>query len=172
MFDEDRSGAIDEDEFFFALEYLGLKVSDSKQEKYFNKYDADGSGTIDYEEFKNIWLAVRARTCLSQQHLLTVVAPTQQTGNIRQELINRGIEVTKWMSKWYMRRRLREIVEEEELAEVRHLCSQALCSALTRGHRPVCTEENTEARKTVGIMAEGTDGKGSRLESRSDPRRG
>ena len=58
MFDEDRSGAIDEDEFYFALEYLGLKVSDQKQEGFFKKYDKDNSGTIDYEEFMAIWLEV------------------------------------------------------------------------------------------------------------------
>lgn len=63
MFDEDRSGAIDEDEFYFALEYLGLKISDQKQEKFFNKYDKDNSGTIDYEEFMAIWLEVCAADC-------------------------------------------------------------------------------------------------------------
>ena len=37
MFDEDNSGAVDEDEFAFILEYLGMKVSDEKQERLFNK---------------------------------------------------------------------------------------------------------------------------------------
>ena len=38
MFDEDNSGAVDEDEFAFILEYLGMKVSDEKQERLFNKH--------------------------------------------------------------------------------------------------------------------------------------
>lgn len=31
MFDEDKSGQIDEDEFFFLLQYLGLEVNDHLQ---------------------------------------------------------------------------------------------------------------------------------------------
>ena len=44
MFDEDGTGTINEDEFFFVLEYLKLEVSDEKQEQMFLKYDKDGSG--------------------------------------------------------------------------------------------------------------------------------
>ena len=72
MFDTDRSGAIDEDEFFYALEYLGLKISDQKQERYFQKYDKDNSGTIDYEEFLAIWLEVRAMATLRRAANLTL----------------------------------------------------------------------------------------------------
>ncbi|CAN0460131.1 unnamed protein product, partial [Phaeothamnion confervicola] len=33
MFDEDRSGKIDEDEFFFVLQYLGVDTTEEKMEK-------------------------------------------------------------------------------------------------------------------------------------------
>jgi EF hand len=49
-------GFIDEDSFFFLLQFLGIEVSEEKQEKLFKQYDTDGSGTIDYEEFKKIWV--------------------------------------------------------------------------------------------------------------------
>jgi EF hand len=49
-------GFIDEDAFFFLLQFLGIEVSEEKQEKLFKQYDTDGSGTIDYEEFKKIWV--------------------------------------------------------------------------------------------------------------------
>lgn len=43
MFDEDKSGKIDEDEFFFLLQYLGIEVrglagSVLQIRKYFYKY--------------------------------------------------------------------------------------------------------------------------------------
>jgi EF hand len=38
------------------LQFLGIEVSEEKQEKLFKQYDTDGSGTIDYEEFKKIWV--------------------------------------------------------------------------------------------------------------------
>ena len=47
MFDEDGSGNINEDEFYFVLEYLKLEVSDANQERLFLKYDKDQSGEID-----------------------------------------------------------------------------------------------------------------------------
>ena len=68
----------DDDEFFFVLEYLGLKVSDEKQEELFSTYDADGSGFIDYEEFKQVWLRV---------------------GNTRKELTDRGVAIPKFATK-------------------------------------------------------------------------
>ena len=49
-------GFIDEDEFFFLLQFLGIEVSEQRQEQLFKQYDADGSGTIDYDEFKQIWV--------------------------------------------------------------------------------------------------------------------
>lgn len=46
MFDEDGSGFLDEDEAYYALEYLGLTVSDLQFEKLFKQIDIDNSGII------------------------------------------------------------------------------------------------------------------------------
>lgn len=96
MFDADRSGFIDEDEFAFTLDYMGMEVTDAKQEYWFKKFDKDKSGKISYTEFKQIWL----RLC-----------------NVKGELLARGVEVGKWTTKRQMRKQLGKIIEEEELAE-------------------------------------------------------
>ena len=64
MFDEDGSGNINEDEFYFVLEYLKLEVSDANQERLFLKYDKDQSGEIDYDEFRQIWCWLRVKNAL------------------------------------------------------------------------------------------------------------
>lgn len=59
LFDKDNSGGLDEDEFVFALEYLGYKFDLEDEdliEKMFRKYDADQSGVIDSIEFRKMWL--------------------------------------------------------------------------------------------------------------------
>eukprot|EP00948_MAST-09A_sp_MAST-9A-sp1_P000646 g646.t1 len=93
MFDEDQSGKLDEDEFALCLEYMGLDVSDAKQEALFKKYDKDRSGTIEYDEFKTVWL---------------------QVSDPRKELAKRGIEVGQYESKFVLQRKLQEIVAKEE----------------------------------------------------------
>jgi len=47
-----------------------MKVNDFKQEEMFNRFDRDGSGFIDYNEFKWIWLKL---------------------ANLREELMARGV---------------------------------------------------------------------------------
>ena len=56
MYDEDGSGNLDEDEFSLALEYMEMPVDDAKLEYLFHQADADGSGTVEYHEFKKVWL--------------------------------------------------------------------------------------------------------------------
>ena len=56
MFDESGGGDLNEDELAFALEYLNLDVSGSKQEYYMRKFDLDGSGSLEYAEFRKMWL--------------------------------------------------------------------------------------------------------------------
>ena len=58
VFDDQGIGLLDEDEFHFALEYLGIKISDEKMEKLFNSFDTDKTGTIDYNEFREAFLQV------------------------------------------------------------------------------------------------------------------
>ena len=51
MFDQDNSGKIDKDKFYFILYYLGIKICDKAEEKMFKKYDYDKSGYIEYKKF-------------------------------------------------------------------------------------------------------------------------
>jgi Ca2+-binding EF-hand superfamily protein len=54
----DRSGNIDEDEFGFVMEYMNVHLDGVKQEMLFNQYDKDRSGSITYDEFRQIWVKV------------------------------------------------------------------------------------------------------------------
>ena len=103
MFDKDNSGEIDEEEFYFLLDYLEIKLSDEMQEKMFNKYDKDKSGTINYSEFKKIWSRV---------------------SDTRKELEERGIKIPKLSTKASLVRLLEKILDEEEEQE-----KQALAEA-------------------------------------------
>ena len=96
MFDEDKSGEIDEDEFAFVLEYLALDISDEKQEKLFSRYDKDGTGSISYEEFKQIWISV---------------------ADVKKELSDRGIDLPKFATKRQLQRMLAKVIDDEEDAE-------------------------------------------------------
>jgi len=98
MFDEDGSGNINEDEFYFVLEYLKLQISDADQERLFLKYDKDQSGEIDYDEFRQIWLA---------------------TANVKKELTDRGVDVPKFASRKKLERILERCIDEEEEQERR-----------------------------------------------------
>ena len=53
-FDGDRSGSIDERELGSLLKGLGVKCSSSKLTKLVKKYDADGSGEIEFGEFVSL----------------------------------------------------------------------------------------------------------------------
>ena len=100
LYDTDQSGAIDEDEFGNAVEYLQLEMTDAKMEKVFNKYDVDNSGTLDYDEFFEIWLS----------HC-----------DIRAELSQRGIVLPRFYNPLSVREQLRALVRREEYDEARAL---------------------------------------------------
>jgi len=51
-FDADGSGELDEEEFFAALERLGVELSDEENRKLWREVDTDGGGEIDLEEFR------------------------------------------------------------------------------------------------------------------------
>ena len=93
MYDEDGSGNLDEDEFSLALEYMEMPVDDAKLEYLFHKADADGSGSVEYHEFKKIWL---------------------ELVNPRKELEKRDVELPLFMTPWALKEKLAEVVEAEE----------------------------------------------------------
>lgn len=96
LFDVDKSGSIDEDEFAFVLEYMNVSMDEMEQENLFNKYDKDGSGHIDYDEFKQIWL----RVC-----------------NIKKELEDREIKYPRFSTRAQLERLLAKEIEKEEEQE-------------------------------------------------------
>jgi Ca2+-binding EF-hand superfamily protein len=53
-FDDDKSGDIDKNEFRKAILTLGLEVDEKKIMEMMRQLDKNGSGTIDFEEFKNM----------------------------------------------------------------------------------------------------------------------
>ena len=73
-------------------------MSDQKQEQMFLKYDKDGSGEIDYAEFRQIWLAV---------------------ADVRKELGDRGVDIPKFATRRQLQRMLEKCLDEEEEAERR-----------------------------------------------------
>jgi len=105
LFDEDNSGQISEDEFADVLEYLDIHVSEEKREKMFKKYDTDGSGFIEYSEFRKIWL---------------------QLSDLRGELRRRGVTYSKHVPKAVLMRRLEELIDEEERQEEKALAQAKL----------------------------------------------
>lgn len=98
MFDKDGNGKLDEDEFFYLLQYMGLEVDDQTQESMFKKYDRDRSGYIEYSEFRKIWVRV---------------------SNTKQELIDRGISLPTFHTKISLFRQLEKVLDYEEECERR-----------------------------------------------------
>lgn len=98
MFDEDRSGFLDEDEFYYAFEYLQLKLKDTKHEVLFAKYDFDLTGSIDYYEFRDVFFDV----C-----------------DVKKELEDRGVDVPSFTKRKVLVEMLRPLVLEEEEKERR-----------------------------------------------------
>lgn len=100
IFDEDQSGFVDEDEYRYAMEYLGIDITDEKLEKHFHRYDYNFSGIIDYNEFRYIFLEI----C-----------------DLRKELELRRVDVPTFIRKSTLRRMLRDLILEEERKERRAL---------------------------------------------------
>ena len=96
IFDADQSGSIDEDEFFYLLQYMDIDTDEGTREKMFAKYDKDRDGTIDYFEFKQVWLYLT---------------------DARRELEERDIDIPKFASKNQLIKLLEQVLLEEEEME-------------------------------------------------------
>jgi Ca2+-binding EF-hand superfamily protein len=55
-FDGDRNGRIDRGEFKRLMAALGADAPDEELDLGFEAIDEDGSGTIDFHEFKGWWM--------------------------------------------------------------------------------------------------------------------
>ena len=89
-------GDLDEDEFNLAIEYLDLRISGQRVEQLFKKYDIDKSGTIEYPEFRAIWL----RYC-----------------NVRKQLKLRKYPIGRFDTNGYLRKVLDRLLRHEEEME-------------------------------------------------------
>ncbi len=84
---------MDEDEYQYAVEYLGIKASDETLEDLFFQMDYNLMGKIDYEEFREIFLL----TC-----------------DLRKELEDRGIDCPSFVRKKTLRSILKGVLMDEE----------------------------------------------------------
>lgn len=104
LFDRDNSGAIDEDEFVWVLEFMGYDVKledEALVESMFHKYDVDKSGKIEYPEFRAAWLDL----C-----------------DVRQELRGRGYTAFEdWTPRWRLSESLDQLLRETEARDAQAL---------------------------------------------------
>ncbi|KAA0156096.1 hypothetical protein FNF31_06002 [Cafeteria roenbergensis] len=111
LFDRDNSGAIDEDEFVWVLEFMGydIKIEDEELvEKMFRKYDADSSGAIEYGEFRTAWLDL----C-----------------DVREELKGRGItKFEEWTPRWKLVEMLDAELRRQDAQEQQVLAYARKCT--------------------------------------------
>ena len=54
-FDNDGNGRIDESEFGALVRSLGVTMSDARVAVAFQALDIDGSGSVEFGEFRNWW---------------------------------------------------------------------------------------------------------------------
>ena len=52
--DDNKSGDIDEIEFYKSFIKIGVNISGQEAKELFEEYDADKSGTIEFDEFKSM----------------------------------------------------------------------------------------------------------------------
>lgn len=93
LFDEDQSGFLDEDEYYYAMEYLGTGASDEVLEDEFFKADFNLLGIIDYDEFRAIYIKV----C-----------------DVRKELEDRGVDVPSFIRRNTLEKMLFDLMIAEE----------------------------------------------------------
>lgn len=96
LFDNDSNGMIDESEFYFLLKFMNLDFDDKTHETMFRRYDRDGSGFIDFQEFRQVWLRLT---------------------DPRKELNDRGIDIPALATRQQLIRLLDEVLTEEETKE-------------------------------------------------------
>lgn len=98
IFDENATGFIDEDEFFYALEFMKLNPTDHKHDKLFRKFDYNETGSIDLEEFREVFLIM----C-----------------DVKKELAERGIDVPTFSRRVTLMDQLRGLLIDDEEKEKR-----------------------------------------------------
>lgn len=93
---------MDEDEFAYAMEYLGLKLSDGTIEKLFRECEGVGNRIL-YQDFREIFVSI----C-----------------DVKAELEQRGVDVSLFTKKSKLKSLLKAAIIEEELKET-HAMAEA-----------------------------------------------
>ena len=88
-----RSGALDEVDLALLLEYMGVETDDRRLHRLFRSADKDGSGLLEYGEFKAVWLRLV---------------------DAKAELQARGIRAGRWSTGGEVLRLLEAAVDREE----------------------------------------------------------
>jgi alpha-tubulin suppressor-like RCC1 family protein/Ca2+-binding EF-hand superfamily protein len=147
--DVNKNGDLDEDEFSLALEYLDIRIAEGTIERMFRKYDLDNSGSIEYPEFRAIWL----RFC-----------------DAKRQLKLRRYPLSRFATKPQMRRILDKILRQEEEQEAKAIAEAkiwyewlheirrrraALVRAKLRGHQEL--GQCLDTAGTVYIFGEGVN---------------
>lgn len=94
FFDEDGSGGITLQELREAMAGVGVKFSDEEVTTFFNKYDTDGNGEIDFHEFVALSMALNAQALSgSEQAIAALFNSMDADGNrsLSHEEIRKGI---------------------------------------------------------------------------------
>jgi len=70
FFDANNDGGITLQELKDAMSGVGVKFSDEQVTTFFNKYDADGNGEIDFTEFVALSVALNARALSGEEQAM------------------------------------------------------------------------------------------------------
>ncbi|KAL5262276.1 hypothetical protein ACHWQZ_G007858 [Mnemiopsis leidyi] len=82
FFDENNDGGITLSELKEAMAGVGVKFSEDEVTKFFKKYDTDGNGTIDFNEFIALSVALNSQALSgSEQAMAQLFAKMDADGN-------------------------------------------------------------------------------------------
>jgi len=82
FFDDNNDGGISLTELKEAMAGVGVKFSEEEVTKFFNKYDTDGNGEIDFQEFIALSVALNSQSLSgSEQAISQLFAKMDADGN-------------------------------------------------------------------------------------------
>lgn len=116
-FDEYNTGVLDEDELHYALDFLGLKLSEYVQETHFNRHDTTNQLSIDLNEFREIFLESCDLDKELENRYITLSSSMKRAAkiNVLRELLldeedrdRKAISESKRYREWILRNRERK----------------------------------------------------------------
>ncbi|KAA0147692.1 hypothetical protein FNF28_07532 [Cafeteria roenbergensis] len=135
MFDAKRRGALDEVDLALLLEYMGVETDDRRLHRLFRSADKDGSGLLEYGEFKAVWL--RLVDAKAELQARGIRAGRWSTGGEVLRLLEAAVDreeaeqrAAVEVARRVQRRRQRQRQRRADAAECRALADEALAAAL------------------------------------------